>query len=246
MSKERRKLRKAARKKKKELKGLSIQDLTPKLFAIFKSNINSIRAEIMIEFLESISPEKCCDDCISKETGIKPRQRVNRICRLLNSAKVLARERGSCLLCNRRRLVGTISVKQARPQKLVKRISSMRPISENDVEEPKSSLVIQPLLSISNMTDIVYACNEIENMCGRLWQRASSSRSPKFGTPLINRMKNEEILPRHQANMMLTLYNLRNAVMHNDLKLGANETQIANAAWAIVREWWEQYWVRSI
>ena len=56
---------------------------------------------------------------------------------------------------------------------------------------------------------------------------------------LINTLRKEELLPKHQANMMLTLSNLRNVYVYDQVEMGHNEVSVASAAWNIVSEWWE-------
>lgn len=46
-----------------------------------------------------------CDDCLSKELNIKPRQQVNRICNKLKKQGLLKRERKQCCYCSKDKLV---------------------------------------------------------------------------------------------------------------------------------------------
>ncbi len=48
-----------------------------------------------------------CDDCLSKQTGIKPRQQVNQICRRLGSTERLTRRQATCARCNRFKVVNS-------------------------------------------------------------------------------------------------------------------------------------------
>lgn len=50
-----------------------------------------------------------CDDCLSLELGITPRQQVNQICRKLQSQGKLVRKKGTCVLCRRNKLVNFLT-----------------------------------------------------------------------------------------------------------------------------------------
>src|SRR5919198_137326 len=55
--------------------------------------------EKILEFLEAV-PNGCCDDCISEQTGVEPRQSVNQICRRLEKDDTISRREGPCTLGN--------------------------------------------------------------------------------------------------------------------------------------------------
>ena len=59
-------------------------------------------AEAVINFL---SNKPYCDDCISEELNIKPRQTINQICRILDNVKAIQRVKGSCSSCARDKIV---------------------------------------------------------------------------------------------------------------------------------------------
>jgi hypothetical protein len=51
--------------------------------------------EVILEFLEGF-PGGVCDDCVSRETHVEPRQQVNQICRRLEEQGMLTRQKGPC------------------------------------------------------------------------------------------------------------------------------------------------------
>ncbi len=55
-------------------------------------------AETILEFLEA-SPKGVCDDCISRETRVEPRQQVYQICRQLERRETVTRRKDCCALC---------------------------------------------------------------------------------------------------------------------------------------------------
>lgn len=63
-------------------------------------------AETTLKFLKGI-PNGCCDDCISRETRIKPRQQVNHICRRMVPREITRRQ-DRCTLCSHTKIVNII------------------------------------------------------------------------------------------------------------------------------------------
>lgn len=51
------------------------------------------------------TPTFYCDDCLSEELNIKPRQQINQICRKLMKDGFLKREVKSCVDCSKDKLV---------------------------------------------------------------------------------------------------------------------------------------------
>ena len=54
------------------------------------------------------SGDALCDDCLSGQTGIEPRQQVNQICRRLESSGRLTRHQATCAGCSRFKVVNTL------------------------------------------------------------------------------------------------------------------------------------------
>ena len=81
-------------------------------------------------------------------------------------------------------------------------------------------------------TRIVWICREI-------WRRHHPDEPPRGIAALINQLRNEGLVPAHQANMMLTVCGLRNVQVYERIPLGSRERMIASNAWAIISDWWE-------
>ncbi len=64
-------------------------------------------AETILEFLERF-PTGVCDDCISRETGVEPRQQVYQICRRMEQRRTITRAKARCVLCERTKTVTII------------------------------------------------------------------------------------------------------------------------------------------
>lgn len=60
--------------------------------------------DLILELLDDINPKHYCDNCISKELRIFPRQQVNQICRRLMVRGKLTRENNQCNSCKKIKL----------------------------------------------------------------------------------------------------------------------------------------------
>src|SRR5712692_1204268 len=60
--------------------------------------------ETILRFLKGI-PNGACDDCISRQTGIEPRQQVNQICRRIEQQRTITRRRDRCAVCGHTKTV---------------------------------------------------------------------------------------------------------------------------------------------
>jgi hypothetical protein len=188
--------------------------------------------DIILEFLADNHPKDVCDDCISKEAGIKPPQTVNQICNRLSEQGKIIRVDGLCAIrsqCDGRgKKVNTL----ARPSIGLLVISKER-ASSPPVQQAEQEVIPRQIDIEKIRTDVVHICQE-------LWKKHKPSDAPpKSISAIINILKDEGVLPRHQANMMRTLCNLRNTYVWDRLQLGHREVAIAHAAWGIVCEWWK-------
>ena len=61
--------------------------------------------------------------------------------------------------------------------------------------------------------------------------------SPHNISKIINKLRDKDHIPSHQANMMLTICNLRNFYVYDGLELGKREKIIAYYAWEIISDW---------
>lgn len=174
--------------------------------------------EIILEYLEDIHPKVACDDCISSQVGVRPRQQVHQICTRLSSSGSIARTRGVCSSCCRHKLVNSLTLPREAPP-------------GEETEEPAPE---EPI-------DLEKRRNEVVRICHALWRSAKGVPPPRSISKVICQLREEGHLPGHQANMMLTLCNLRNVYVYcaRDVRFGPNEWLVAQGAWAIVQEWWE-------
>ena len=80
----------------------------------------------------------------------------------------------------------------------------------------------------------------VDRFCRALWVKHLESEPPQSLAEAITQLRDEELIPTHEAGMMHTIRALRNQVVHENLDFGAYEITIARAAWEIVRAWAER------
>jgi hypothetical protein len=181
--------------------------------------------DLILELLDEISPKAYCDDCISSELGIQTRQQVNQICRSLERARLVRREKSPCGKCGKSKTTNARApaVKDA-------------PFRGSQTLEPGVSTRGGDLSDF----DIEKTRNELVAICRALWQTTQTEPRPHSVSVVINTLRQKGVLPHHQANMMLTLCNLRNVHVYEGLPLGDSEFAIAANAYKIVSEWWRK------
>lgn len=182
--------------------------------------------DLILELLDDISPDGYCDDCISGELHIHPRQQVNQICRKLEINGKLNRQKSDCSSCKKNK---TINIRHLDGQII--------PVpKENAVSVAVSSIKAN---KVEEEIDIEHARNEIVRICHQIWSKNKPNiPSPRGISNLINQLKQEGLIPSHQVNMMLTLCGIRNVYVYEDFQLGYQEKVIARYSYSIVQEWW--------
>ncbi len=178
----------------------------------------------LLELLENISPSGRCDDCLSTELGIQPRQTVNIICRRFREAKKIERFKASCSLCGKVKLINTLA--------------SPSSYGTIDTKKRKASTESTSKTEPAPPIDVEKTRTDIVHICRKLWQRTQTSEWPRSISAVIGQLRSNGEIPNHQANMMLTLCNLRNVHVYEDIELGRREMTIAVNAAGIVTDWW--------
>jgi hypothetical protein len=170
---------------------------------------------LILELLDDVKPEARCDDCLSDELAIRPRQTVNQLCRLLAAENRIARSKAKCVACGKQKICNSASS-----------------ATSNLDSSPKSKREIEARFDIEKCrTEVVRICNE-------LWRAKKSDGPPRSISQLINTLRNDGLLPSHPANMMLTLCGLRNVYVYEGLEFSEREVVIAKAAHEVLRDWW--------
>jgi len=192
-------------------------------------------AETILEFLERF-PEGVCDDCISRETGVKPRQQVNQICRQRERRETIKRRKDRCALCRQTKTVNVIRRGASAPEVAIPARTAQGPGDASTVYQAEAA-------------SIEALWKHLDRFCKALVDKHRISNGKKGLAVLISTLTDRGAVPMHQANMMHTIRGLRNAYVHDDMPMGKRETLIAQAAWDIIREWGESHeeelWRRS-
>ncbi len=194
-------------------------------------------ADRVIEYLELIHSRAsggegggggCCDDCLARKTGIRPRHRVAQICRSLAKAGVLVRKKRKCSLGDHTKTVNVAVVKRASKGRLGPTGATRPPTRRTHTRPTVAALGIEEIWRY------------VDRFCRAFWMKHMEGDPPSSLAEIITTLRDEELLPGHEANMMHTIRSLRNMLVHENVAFGAHETTIARAAWQIIAEWAEQ------
>ena len=184
-------------------------------------------AQTILEFLERF-PQGVCDDCISRETGVEPRQQVHQICRRLEQRKTITRHKDRCARGDHTKTLNVIS--RGEPGADVAR----PPRATQGAGEPST-------LYPAEMVAIEALWKHLDRFCKALVERHMIPNGKSGLAARISTLADHDIVPMHQANMMHTIRGLRNGYVHDHIAMGKRETVIAQAAWDVIREWAESY-----
>src|SRR2546425_3370312 len=179
----------------------SVQRVGDRPHTRYRSLSNS---DAILEFLENSQPGRFCDDCTSKKAGVEPRQQVNQICNRLFTHGTLVRGEGSCTACGRNKITNAPASSGS---------SAMVPSHKPPMPpSPHPSTVGEDIDIEKIRTQIVHICQEVSK------QVKLDSPLPRGIAGIINVLKDEKLVPRHQANMMLTLCGLRNVYVWDGVR----------------------------
>lgn len=182
----------------------------------------------ILELLDAIAPGAYCDDCLSTELAIQPRQTVNQIGRRLAAGGQTTRETGTCISCSKQKVVNS----------LVAKGPATRGKASTVVNEGREQKEPQLNAPVTTDFDVEHARTDVVRICSEIWRKHKQGPAPHSISVLINSLRADEFLPTHQANMMLTLCGLRNVYVYENVKIGPRETEIARRAASIIEEWW--------
>ena len=185
----------------------------------------------VLKYLRSNPARGGCDDCIARKTGIRARPKVAEACRQLAAEGTLVRKKGKCPLGGHTRVLNTLASQAAsRARGRLKAGPTSRRATGGERKRAPASVAL----------GIEGAWRYVDRFCRALWVKHLKSEPPSSLAELITTLRDRELVPAHEANMMHTIRALRNLVVHENLDFGDHETTIARAAWEIVRAWAEQ------
>lgn len=172
------------------------------------------------EFLENIKPAARCDDCLSTELGIEPRQQVNQVCRPLGAIGLLTRGKGLCTRCGKTKLVSSSPQRQAAAL----------------VPNPPSTTAQK---SAETSFDLEHARNDVVRVCYTIWRATQDAEIPRNISATINLLKSSDDIPFVTASLMLTVCAIRNAAVYSDWRPSVHELEVARHAAAAIESWWK-------
>ncbi len=77
----------------------------------------------------------------------------------------------------------------------------------------------------------------VDRFCRALWNRRMNGEQPASLAEIITVLRDEGLLPAHEASMMHNIRSLRNMLVHENVRFGEDEKAIARAAWQIIGRW---------
>lgn len=175
----------------------------------------------VLAFLRSTPSGAGCDDCISGKARIKPRQEVSRTCRKLVADGKLVRRRAKCPLGNHTKVVNSLVATPARG-------------SRTTAAPRKRSAASTAAAATLGIED---AWRFVDRFCKALWVKHLKDDPPVSLAECITALRDQELVPAHEANMMHNIRSLRNMLVHENVNFGGHETAIAQASWEIIRAW---------
>lgn len=177
-------------------------------------------SDLILKSLDEIHPNQYCDDCLSIE--VHPRQQVNQICHWFEDKGLIKRHIGQCSSCKKHKTVNSVLKKVP--------ISFLKNTPSEDTYDTRP-LILQKTHDI----DIEKVRTKIVKICRRIWFEKKSETPPTSISVLINILKTEDLIPFHQANMMLTLCNMRNSYVYDSIQLSNEEKVISENVWEIIK-----------
>ncbi len=81
----------------------------------------------------------------------------------------------------------------------------------------------------------------VDRFCRAFWMEKLKEEPPQSLAQMITQLRDQELIPAHEAGMMHTIRAMRNHVVHENLEFGEYELTIARSAWEIVRVWAERH-----
>jgi hypothetical protein len=115
----------------------------------------------VLELLDEIKPQGRCDDCLSEELDIRPRQTINQMCRALFAERRIKRVRGECGRC------GKVKAANFRDESLA--------------ASPPKSRTTSPKAVEAQSLDIEKVRTEMVRLCRELWRQTESAPASVLG-----------------------------------------------------------------
>jgi len=184
--------------------------------------------ERILEVLEN-TPEGICDDCLSEQSQVYPRQQVNAICRNLCDTGKIKREKVTCPLCHKLKTSNFLITKET----AASFIGVERAVREGAVAYGAAERLD------SMRREIIRIFNEVDSV-----------RIPRVGdretfSERLSRLQNEGKIPSTVSGVIRLLNTFRNLAVYESCVLGSDELAFLEDAWKLVKGWWGKPRIRQ-
>jgi hypothetical protein len=190
--------------------------------------------ERIIEALE-IRAEGICDDCLSESANVKPRQQVNTICRNLQQAGILRRDKAICSEgCIKRpkiinRLIGLNDRYQ--PKK----------INETaDVRDHQFQFQLSNSSAPGRLDSFRRKMIEIMNDLDPHEKNSFTSPAREGFSDRLTRLAESGIIPMNIVIAMRMLNAMRNAAIYHRCPIDDKDEELIDVAFQNVLKWWNK------
>lgn len=112
-----------------------------------------------------------------------------------------------------------------------------RPTAKRATTRPTSRGAARRASSAAADLSIEEAWRYVDRLCRAIWAHHRTDEPPQSLADVITTLRDGELVPAHESNMMHTIRSLRNLVVHESLRFGDHETTVSRAAWQIIRAW---------
>ena len=179
--------------------------------------------ERVIECLESM-PEGICDDCLSKQSKVYPRQQVNSICRNLSDIGKVKREKVICPLCCKLKTSNFLFAGEAAPSFVSVGKALREPALAYGASERLDS-IRREIIGILNKVDPV--------------RKAQAGNRETFSERLSG-LQSEGRVPNTICTVIRLINSFRNLAVYESCILGSEELAFLEEAWRLVGGWWSK------
>ncbi|OQB27224.1 MAG: hypothetical protein BWY10_01517 [Chloroflexi bacterium ADurb.Bin180] len=192
--------------------------------------------ESILEFLEANAPGGYCDDCLSEQLHIEPRQQVNQLCNGLAHQMRLARAKANCVGCGRNKTCNTLT---AVPGEMLGELKATLYRRTSDALEVETPVSMEMRLEQDPSKAIVANWQRVLWFCRSLWEEKHGSECTLGLADLIDELGDMGVLRRHEAIMMHTIRLLRNECLYDGFAVRPLDARVSCAALKVIASWAE-------
>jgi hypothetical protein len=176
--------------------------------------------ERILDVLESV-PNGICDDCLSEQTQVRPRQQVNSICRSLSNSGKAKREKALCPSCNKIKVLNMLVTGEAGKGSVPSGLSVGETVLAYGAGERLDSI----------RREIIRTFNKIDPV-----KKLPIEPKETFSDRLA-RLHNQGKVPNSISVTIRFLNAFRNLAVYENCNIKPDELALIDEAWKLVRSW---------